>query len=167
MLEHTMIILRVFDVFSHIYKPPKQETNNRGSLEIKQLYTLCIYGRQSRKLSYVLNMKIKHKQDGCELLKKHEHMFEHGKRFEMIPNEIDGEIVMEERNGRFIDTVFSKIKTIEEVKNTTAHAYDLTVNLTKTLSSVISLILPTLFIWRAWVLVHLLLQKEFRVYVKS
>ena len=131
MLEHTMIILRVFDVFSHIYKPPKQETNNRGSLDIKQLYTLCIYGRQSRKLSYVLNMKIKHKQDGCELLKKHEHMFEHGKRFEMIPNEIDGEIVIEERNGRFIDTVFSKIKTIEEVKNTTGHAYDLTVNLTK------------------------------------
>ncbi len=131
MLEHVMIILRVFDVFSHIHKPPKQETNNRGSLDIKQIYVLCIYGRQSRKLSYVLNMKIKHKQDGCELLKKHEHMFEYGKRFEMIPNEIDGEIVMEERNERFIDTLFSKIKTIEEVKNTTEYAYDLTVNLTK------------------------------------
>jgi hypothetical protein len=131
MLEHVMIILRVFDVFSHIHKPPKQESNNRGSLDIKQLYTLCIYGRQSRKLSYVLNMRIKHKQNGCELLKKHAHKFEYGKRFEMIPNEIDGELVMEKRDERFIDTVFSKIKSIEEVSNTTSYAYDLTVNLTK------------------------------------
>jgi DNA-directed RNA polymerase beta' subunit len=131
MLEQTMIILRKFDVFSHIHKPPKQESNNRGSLDIKQIYILCIYGKQSRKLSYVLNMKIKYKQDACELLKKHAHKFEYGKRFEMIPNEIDGEIEMEERDGRFIDTVFSKIKSIEEVSNTTPYAYDLTVNLTK------------------------------------
>ena len=130
-LDHVMIILRSFGIFSHIYKSPKQEKNNKGSLNIKQMYTLCIYEKQSKKLSELLNIRIKYKQDLCDLLKVHDHKFDYAKRFEMIPNEIDGKIIMEERSGRFIDTVFSNIKSIEEVPNTTSYAYDLTVQITK------------------------------------
>ena len=131
MLEQVMIILSSFGIFSHIYKPPKQETNNRGSLDIKQIYVLYISGKQSKKLANILNMKIKHKQDSCELMKTHNHIYEYTKKFEMIPNEIDGEIVFESKEGRFIDTVFSKIKSIKEVQNSKAHAFDLTVEKTK------------------------------------
>lgn len=48
-----------------------------------------------------------------------------------LPNIIDGVINVEERNGRMEDTVFVQIKDIEEVKNTTKYAYDLTVETTK------------------------------------
>ena len=48
-----------------------------------------------------------------------------------VPNEINGHIVFEDRNNRYVDTVFDKIKSIEEVKNTTNYAYDLTVDDTR------------------------------------
>jgi len=58
-------------------------------------------------------------------------MYEYGKKYEKVPNEINGEIVFEDWNGRFIDTLFDKIKSIEEVQNTTAYAFDLTVSDTR------------------------------------
>ena len=132
MLKSVQIILRAFGVFSYIHKPPKQKKNNRGSLDIKQMYYLNVYGEQSRKLANILNMKIDYKQDNLELIKKHDHKTKYGKRFEKIPNEIDGELFMEERYDTFSDVIFSKIKSIEEVPNTTDYAYDLTVKKTKT-----------------------------------
>jgi hypothetical protein len=35
--------------------------------------------------------------------------------FEQVPNEINGEIVIEDRNNRFNDVVFTRIKSIEEI----------------------------------------------------
>ena len=131
MLKSVQIILRAFGVFSYINKPAKQEKNNRGSLDIKQMYKLYIYGEQSRKLANILSMRIGYKQDNLELIKNHDHKTKYGKRFEKIPNEIDGELFMEERYDTFPDVIFSKIKSIEEVPNTTDYAYDLTVKITK------------------------------------
>jgi len=48
-----------------------------------------------------------------------------------VPNLIDGQIIMEDRNGRFMDLEFDKIISIEEVENTTKYAYDLTVEETR------------------------------------
>jgi DNA-directed RNA polymerase beta' subunit len=131
MLKSVQIILRAFGVFSYIHKPTKQETNNRGSLDIKQMYKLCIYGEQSKKLANILNIKIDYKQDNLALIKIHDHKTKYGKRFDKIPNEIDGELFIEERYDTFPDIIFSKIKSIEEVPNTTDYAYDLTVKNTK------------------------------------
>ena len=50
----------------------------------------------------------------------------------IVPNIIDGNLVMEERNNRFPDIEFDKIVSIEEVPNTTKYAYDLTVEDTRT-----------------------------------
>jgi len=59
----------------------------------------------------------------------------HNKALEMamdiVPNMIDGELVFEERNGRYVDMEFDEIVAIEEVQNTTAYAYDLTVETTR------------------------------------
>ena len=63
MLIDVQNILISFDIFSYIYKPPKQETNNRGSLDIKQIYVLCVYGKQSKKLAKILNIKIDYKNE--------------------------------------------------------------------------------------------------------
>jgi DNA-directed RNA polymerase beta' subunit len=132
MLKSVQIILRAFGVFSHIYKPPKQEKNNRGSLDIKQMYIINVFGKQAKKLANILTMRIDYKKDNLELIKKHIHKTEYGKRFEKIPNEINGKLVIQNRRNRFPDIVFSEIKSIEEVPNTTDYAYDLTVKKTKT-----------------------------------
>lgn len=50
----------------------------------------------------------------------------------LIPNKVNGVIEMEERNGRMKDVVFVKVKSIEEVPNTTDYAYDLTVKTVRT-----------------------------------
>jgi DNA-directed RNA polymerase beta' subunit len=49
----------------------------------------------------------------------------------IVPNLIDGEIVMEERNNRFPDLEFDRIVSITEIANTTKYAYDLTVEETR------------------------------------
>ena len=50
----------------------------------------------------------------------------------IVPNIVDGNIIMEQRNARFPDIEFDKIISIEEVSNTTNYAYDLTVEDTRT-----------------------------------
>ena len=119
------IILLVFGIFTNVYTPPIRE--NR-----KKSYTIMVNGKQSRKLAEILNLKIEHKKNRIELIKKHTHKTEYGKRFEKIPNEINGKLVIQNRRNRFSDIVFSEIKSIEEVPNTTNYAYDLTVKKTKT-----------------------------------
>ena len=131
MLIDVQQILNIFNIYTRIYKPPKQETNNRGSKDIKQLYVLCVDGRQAYKLAGILDVKIKHKKEGALEILKHKHNFEYAKKYEKIPNEVDGEIIFEDRDGRYIDVVFDKIKSIEEVPNTTDYAYDLTVEITR------------------------------------
>lgn len=50
---------------------------------------------------------------------------------EIIPNTVNGILTMEPRDGRCVDLEFDKIVSIEEVQNTTAYAYDLTVEDTR------------------------------------
>lgn len=48
-----------------------------------------------------------------------------------IPNIINGELVMENRNDKMPDLLFDQITNIEEIQNTTNYAYDLTVEHTR------------------------------------
>jgi DNA-directed RNA polymerase beta' subunit len=131
MLIDVQQILNIFGVYSIIRKYKKQETNNRGSKDIKQLYNLYIRNKQSQKLASILNMKIDYKQENLVEILNHEFKYEYNQKSEHVPNEIEGEIVFEEKGGRFTDVLFDKIKSIEEVENTTNYAYDLTVEKTR------------------------------------
>ena len=131
MLIDVQQILNIFGVYSCIRKYKKQETNNRGSKDIKQLYYVYITNQQCHKLANILNMKINNKQEKLQEILNHPYKYEYNKEYEKVPNEIDGEIVYEDRNGRFTGVLFDKIKSIEEVENTTGYAYDLTVDDTR------------------------------------
>jgi DNA-directed RNA polymerase beta' subunit len=131
MLIDVQQILNIFDIHSRIYKPPKQETNSRGSKDIKQAYHLIVGNKQAFKLAQIIKMNIKYKEENNNLILKHNHKFEYGKKHVLVPNEINGIIVMEERNGRYKNILFDQIKSIEEVENTTSYAYDLTVEDTR------------------------------------
>jgi DNA-directed RNA polymerase beta' subunit len=126
-------ILNILDIYSYITKYKKQETNNRGSQNIKQLYNLFIPGSQLHKLANLLNIKIKHKQEGLKEILSHEYKYKINNNSEIVPNEINGEIVLQHRQwdgskfNSYSGILFDKIKSIEEVSNTTNYAYDLTV----------------------------------------
>jgi intein/homing endonuclease len=68
-------MLNVLDIYSYITKPKKQETNNRGSKNIKQLYRLVVTGSQIHSLASMLNIKIKYKQENLKLLLNHEYKY--------------------------------------------------------------------------------------------
>ena len=53
------------------------------------------------------------------------------KTSQIVPNNINGKNIMEQRDGRFMDIEFDKIVSITEVENTTNYAYDLTVEDTR------------------------------------
>jgi len=126
-------ILNIFNVYSYITKYKKQETNNRGSLDIKQLYNLEIKGAQIYDFASKLNIKLIYKQEKLIELLKHEYQYEIHRKNTIIPDEIDGELELKERNTTdYVDVLFDKIKNIEEVPNTTNYAYDLTILDTRT-----------------------------------
>ena len=127
-------ILNILDTYSYITKPKKPETNNRGTLSenIHQLYTLFITGSQIHNLASLLNIKLKYKQDNLIELLKHDYKYDIHKNATIIPNEIDGELVLQKRNENYNGVIFDKIKSIEEVPNTTDYAYDFTIEDTRT-----------------------------------
>jgi len=126
-------ILNILDIYSFISKPKKVETNNRGSKDIKQLYVLSITGSQLHDLSKMLSIKISYKQDNLIDLLKHNYQYDIHRNATIIPNEIDGEIILEERKmDTYKGVIFDKIKSIEEVPNTTNYAFDLTIEDTRT-----------------------------------
>ena len=50
----------------------------------------------------------------------------------IIPNEINGELVIQERpHDKYTELLFDKVKSIEMVPNTTNYAYDLTIETTR------------------------------------
>uniref|UniRef100_A0A6C0EGE3 DNA-directed RNA polymerase n=1 Tax=viral metagenome TaxID=1070528 RepID=A0A6C0EGE3_9ZZZZ len=120
-------ILNILNTYSYITKYKKQETNNRGSKNIKQLYNLFITGSQIHTLASMLNIKIKYKQENLKQLLNHDYKYNIHKNATIIPNEIDGKMVFQKRDDMYSGVIFDKIKTIEEVSNTTNYAYDLTV----------------------------------------
>jgi DNA-directed RNA polymerase II subunit RPB1 len=132
MLIDVQNILNNFGIYGYIKHCKKQEKNNRGTLSenIHQLYILHIKNNQARNLSSILNLKIGYKNEGCrEILSNTRHRgYEYNRNYLTIPNEVEGKLVFESRvEGELVDVLFDKIKTIEEVSNTTDYAYDLTV----------------------------------------
>lgn len=132
MLSRVQLILKNVGVIGKIIKPKKMESNNRGSQDIKQIYELSVTNEQSKHLAKLLNLSIKSKQERIATLIEQEYMYEYCRSDLQIPNIIEGEVVMELREGRCPDLEFDQIVSIEEVPNTTDYAYDLTVEETRT-----------------------------------
>jgi DNA-directed RNA polymerase beta' subunit len=125
-------ICNILGIYSYIKKPSKQLTNNRGSLDIKQGYNLFITGSQLHKLASKLNIKIKDKQNKLKLILDHTYQYNIHKNDTIIPNEINGELVIQERpHDKYTELLFDKVKSIEMVPNTTNYAYDLTIETTR------------------------------------
>ena len=122
-------ILNILGVYSKISKFKKQETNNRGSKDINQLYTLFVRNKQSQILARKLNIKLDYKQENLKKILAHEFKYEYCQSDTIVPNEVDGQIVMTPRDKitNCFDTYFDKVISIEEVPNTTNYAYDLTI----------------------------------------
>jgi len=117
--------------YSYVKKTTKLETNNRGSKDIKQPYYLKVAGSQLQKLSKLLNLRIGYKQEILQSFENHEYQSTIGTKHLKIPNEMNGEIVIQKRGKNMENIVFNKIKSIVEVPNTTKYAYDLTVKDTR------------------------------------
>ena len=124
-------MLNIIGVYSFITKPSKITSNNRGSSDIKQLYTLFVRNIQAKKLANMLNMTLQYKQDNLQIIINNNPKYEINRNATFIPNEINGSIVMQKRQNDYQDVVFDQIIKIEEVENTTNYAYDLTVDDTK------------------------------------
>ena len=127
-------ILNILDIYSFVTKPTKVENNNIGtsSKNIHQLYTLFVRNLQAKKLASNLNMKLKYKQENLQIILNNTPKYELNKNATTVPNEVDGKIVFEKRNeNEYLGVLFDKIKSIEEVSNTTTYAYDLTVEETR------------------------------------
>ena len=124
-------ILNILNIYSYITKYKKPETNNRGSKNIRQCYNLFITGSQLHEFANMLNIRIKYKQENLQTILQHKYKYEINKNANIIPNEIDGKLVIQERDNDYTGVIFDRIKSIEEVSNTTNYAYDLTVEDTR------------------------------------
>ena len=124
-------MLNILGIYSFITKPSKVESNNRGSKDIKQLYTLFVRNAQAKTLASLLNMKLQYKQENLQAILMHNTKYKINRNATFIPNEIDGILVMQKRANDYADVLFDKIVKIEEVNNTTNYAYDLTIKDTK------------------------------------
>lgn len=131
LLTDVQQILNNLGVYSHINLiSSKTEKIIRGNLRpVKPIYGLNVCNYQGYILASMMNMKLEYKQDNLlHILQKEEFIYDYNRKYTTIPNEIDGEIVMEPRTDTIMkDVLFNKIKSIEEVPNTTKYAYDLTV----------------------------------------
>jgi DNA-directed RNA polymerase beta' subunit len=131
LLANIQVMLKNIGITSKISKPKKIETNNRGSLNIKQAYLLKITNKQAQKLANKLHLSVESKHHKLIQLLDETFLYDYNRADTFVPNLVDGKIIMEERNGRFSDLEFDKIISITEVKNTTKYAYDLTVEETR------------------------------------
>jgi DNA-directed RNA polymerase beta' subunit len=94
---------------------------------------LIVSGDQNKKLASLLNLKLAYKQEKVSALASYNYRYDIHKNATVIPNEVDGVVVMEERtDDKYKTLLFDKIIGIEEVANTTDYAYDLTVEDTRT-----------------------------------
>ena len=132
MLTEVQIMLKNLGILSKMYKPTLQTSNNRGSQNIKQGYYIRVANNQAKKLATILRLPIAEKQRKNNEILSRDFKYDYCKTDLEIPNMINGEIVMESRDGRCVDLEFDQIVSIEEVENTTDYAYDLTVEDTRT-----------------------------------
>ena len=131
LLTCVQLMLKNLGILSKINKPKLIESNNLGSVDIKQAYVLTVRNDQSIKLAKMLRLPVKSKRDRIAQLLDQTFKYEYCKFDLTVPNTVDGVLMMEPRDGRCADLEFDKILSIEEVENTTAYAYDLTVEDTR------------------------------------
>jgi DNA-directed RNA polymerase beta' subunit len=134
LLNDFNVMLKTLGIYSYIRKIKRQTTNNRGtkSENIHQGYTIYLRNHSMFNLAnYLENNEIKYKAENARKLMEYVPKTKYNKQDDFIPNMIDGEIIMEMRDNKMKDAVFVKIKSIEEVPNTTEYAYDLTVETTR------------------------------------
>jgi DNA-directed RNA polymerase beta' subunit len=134
LLMNVQIMLKNLGVIGKIHKLKKIEKNNRGTLpeNIRQAYSLIVSNQQGQKLAKLLNMKPESKHEKCKQLLSETFKYEFNQADLLVPNIVNGQLIMESRDGRYLDIEFDKIVSIEEVANTTNYAYDLTVEDTRT-----------------------------------
>jgi DNA-directed RNA polymerase beta' subunit len=134
LLSDFNVMLKTLGIYSFIRKRKLQTSNNRGTKpeNIRQGYTINIRNSSMVKLAkYLENNEIKYKAENARKLLEYIPKSIHNRQNDFIPNNVNGVIVMEPRDNKMKDTVFVKIKSIEEVPNTTDYAYDLTVEKTR------------------------------------
>jgi DNA-directed RNA polymerase beta' subunit len=137
MLTDVQQILNNLGIYSSIkIEPIRKPFMMRDKLvtNIKQGYTLRIRNRQAKHLASLLNMKIDYKQENVQIILNNPNgrNYEINKNYLKIPNEINGELVLQDRTEDiYKDVLFDEVISIEEVENTTPYAYDLTVEFTR------------------------------------
>ena len=133
LLLDVQIMLKNLGIIGNINKPKKAIKNNRGTLpeNIKQPYNLTILNQQGKKLANLLNIKVEEKQNRCKQVLSETFKYEYSREHTIIPNIVNGELTMQPRNNQCPDLIFDKVISIEEVKNPTSYAYDLTVEDTR------------------------------------
>ena len=132
MLQDVMVMLKNLGVASNINKIKERKATDHSIQHRRPSYSLDVKNRQAQKLASMLRLTVPEKQERLNILRSREDMlFEYSKHDEALPNIIEGELVMEPRNGRMMDMQFDPIVSIEEVANTTPYAYDLTVEETR------------------------------------
>ena len=130
-------ILNILGIYSFVRIPKKRDTPvvfptyTTPVENIKQGYSLNVTNCQAHKLASILNIKIQRKQDMLQHILTHKYKYEYCRNDLTVPNIINDKLIMEERNGRYQNIYFDKIKSIEEVQNPTKYVFDLTVEKTR------------------------------------
>ena len=128
-----------FGIYSKISKPTKCETNNRGSKNILQGYTICIKSDGAVKFANEMRLFIDYKQTRLDEIAKASKSSEVN---DVIPTFVHNGKVHTNMNRKklaaiigtnpFPDVRFDKIVRIEEIPNPTEWMYDFTVEETRT-----------------------------------
>jgi len=129
-----------FGIYSKITKPTKCETNNRGSKNILQGYTICIKSDGAVKFANEMRLFIDYKQARLDEIAKGS--TKSSEVNDVIPTFVHNGKVHTNMNRKklaaiigtnpFPDVRFDKIVSIEEIPNPTEWMYDFTVEETRT-----------------------------------
>jgi DNA-directed RNA polymerase beta' subunit len=141
LLENLQTILGFgFGIYSKISKPTKCETNNRGSKNILQGYTICIKSDGAVKFANEMRLFIDYKQARLDEMAKSS--TKSSEVNDVIPTFVHNGKVHTNMNRKklaaiigtnpFPDVRFDKIVSIEEIPNPTEWMYDFTVEETRT-----------------------------------
>jgi DNA-directed RNA polymerase beta' subunit len=141
LLENLQIMLGFgFGIYSKITKPTKCETNNRGSKNILQGYTICIKSDGAVKFANEMRLFIDYKQARLDEMAKAS--TKSSEVNDVIPTFVHNGKVQTNMNRKklaaiigtnpFPDVRFDKIVSIEEIPNPTEWMYDFTVEETRT-----------------------------------
>ena len=134
LLEKTQCILNTYGIYSFIRKRAKQTSNNRGTKVFQQLYNLNVSNYQCNKLANLLNIKVKSKQELVIQKREYKPLYNINRINDKYLPSFNSKTETYEllpRDNTYKNIVFEKIKSIEEVPNTTDYAYDLTVETTR------------------------------------